>query len=122
MCLLASVDRKNTTKQSIRAAWRAAIKNGLGKPELEINDLVEWIRACGEWAKNKKEEEEDVSVTVEVKPTAPAPKAQGHGNFHRGKGGVSNASLRINDEVVLQLQQLTADPLTIGSGNMSSSS
>ena len=51
MRLLLSVSKPNTNKETIRKAWREAIKGDVGKAELNINDLVDWIRACGEWAK-----------------------------------------------------------------------
>jgi hypothetical protein len=49
MRLLAAVSKPNTNKETIRKAWREAIKGNVGKAELNINDLLEYVHSCGEY-------------------------------------------------------------------------
>ena len=49
MRLLLGVSKPNTNKETIRKAWREAIKGDVGKAELIVTDMVEYVHKCGEF-------------------------------------------------------------------------
>jgi hypothetical protein len=49
MRLLLGVSKPNTNKETIRKAWREAIKGDVGKAELNVTDMVEYVHKCGEF-------------------------------------------------------------------------
>ena len=46
-----NVSKPNTNKETIRKAWKEAMKGDVGKPELDVADMVEYVHSCGHFYK-----------------------------------------------------------------------
>ena len=62
MRLLLGVSKPNTNKETIRKAWKEAMKGDVGKSELDVADMVEYVYKCGQFYKKYRQYQEQRKV------------------------------------------------------------
>ena len=62
MRLLLGVSKPNTNKETIQKAWKEAMKGDVGKPELDVADMVEYVYKCRQFYKKYRQYQEQRGV------------------------------------------------------------